>query len=64
VQNQLTSLIESELLSENETQIKTHRYLKEGSHWCPELDGWYDTDEGAEQNNINHNIISLIEDNW
>jgi hypothetical protein len=29
VQNQLTGLIESELLSENETEIETHSYPKE-----------------------------------
>lgn len=61
---QLSGFIESEFIFENETEIETHRYPKEGSHWCAELDRWYDTEE-VEQNNINDEItISLVDDNW
>jgi hypothetical protein len=33
-------------------------------HYVPELGGWYDEDEEAEERNIADDIMKLIEDNW
>ncbi|QQK43725.1 Potassium channel tetramerization-type BTB domain [Penicillium digitatum] len=48
---------------EIDIESKLFSDIEEGSHWCPELGGWYDTDEEVEQNNINENGIRLIEEN-
>ena len=45
-------------------EIGSHRYQAEGTHWCPELSGWYDTDDEAEQNNINDDLVKMLEGDW
>jgi hypothetical protein len=35
-----------------------------GTHWCSELNGYYDTDSEVEQNNINDDLIKMIEGDW
>ncbi len=35
-----------------------------GTHWTYELDGYYDTDEEVEENNMNDNLMKMIEGDY
>lgn len=41
-----------------------HSRRREGTHWCGELHGWYDSDEEVEKININDDLMNMLEGDW
>jgi len=41
-----------------------HRQQRPGTHWVPELYGYYDTDDECETNNGNDDMIKMMEGDW
>ncbi|EAW15092.1 uncharacterized protein ACLA_057480 [Aspergillus clavatus NRRL 1] len=59
--------IRQEEREEARAERRQHRWRMQNDplyHYVPELGGWYDEDEEAEERNIAEDIMKLIEDNW